>query len=228
MPPPPPAVTKLSLSDVQNAFPQEAREETTVMDHIERTDPTTKSSTTGGGGGGRLYVAPSSGLTASTSGTSASSLLLDQATGIPAEFIQSMQAEKLEEMKAQEERIRMERTRSRLVSLGSIPEIEQQDSNTTTRTAGRHKKTATLSTEDELAELTNYLRPRQSIEGIEEGDEEEQERKPLTSAQKFAANATGMINNMKASIRPTLAVVVVTLMIVAVVNLLDRMGVAAK
>jgi hypothetical protein len=194
MSPPPAAANrpKMTLVDVQNAFPAESSEERIVMEHIERTDPTVSHQPCLDemvSRGGRLYTAPSSRLTDSDRSRP---LLVERATSIPVELVETLQAEKMEEMQKEDRRAAMERSKSR--------------KSFRTKTDVTMPKTV----EDELFELTNILRPRQSMilentsdsdaeenEKEEEAVEHEDETKPLTQQMAFAKTAAGMFQNLQ-------------------------------
>lgn len=188
--------SKVTLGDVQNAFPAESSEERIVMEHIERTDPTKGDNerweTTAGGN--RIYKAPT-GLTAAATGTSERSLL-DQATSLPPELVATMQEEKVQQMMEGEQKASLERAKSRRGR-----HLSHQ--------AGFYRKNGG-GLENELFELTNMLRPGQSgdFEKNDDGDTidnednqseqqtSDEERQPLTQAETFAASAAGMFQHL--------------------------------
>jgi hypothetical protein len=193
--------SKVTLSDVQNAFPAESTEERIVMEHIERTDPTMGDATENDENwetlptGNRIYKAPPPPTTRATSQSSSS--LLDQATALPPELVASMQEEKVQQMMEEERKASLERSKSR-----------RRQTGLTHQPPFFHKGPKTV--ENELFELTNMLRPRQSgeyenttnadanddAEGGSPEVEVEEEMKPLTQTQAFAAHAAGMFQHL--------------------------------
>jgi hypothetical protein len=175
-----PNTPKVSLADVQNAFPAEPSEERIIMQHIELTDPT-------------MGQQNENWTTTPNGNRNSRSSLLDQATALPPELVKTMQEEKVQQMLQDERKASLERARSR-------KGISHQP--------GFYKKSAggSNTVEDELFELTNLLRPRQSgefdkknVEGDtdeEDNTTEQEELKPLTQTQAFAANAAEMFQRL--------------------------------
>ncbi|KAG7343976.1 mechanosensitive ion channel [Nitzschia inconspicua] len=186
--------SKVTLSDVQDAYPAESTEERIVMQHIERTDPTDDGNDDNEEvwetlpSGRRIYKAPN------FESERSQSSLLDQATGLPPELVASMQEEKMQQMQEEER----------------IASSEQSNSGRNSTLSQKQGNDRPTTVERELFELTNILQPRQSgehgspsdtndLDSDDEnsrGEEWNEESKPLTQTQAFAAHAAGMFQHL--------------------------------
>ncbi|KAG7371166.1 mechanosensitive ion channel [Nitzschia inconspicua] len=192
--------SKVTLSDVQNAFPPESTEDCIVMQHIERIDPTNVGNDDNHEdwetlpSGSRIYKAPTADVPGLLMDGSQRSLL-DQATALPPELVASMHEEKMQQMQQKERKV-------------SSDLSERRSKFALSHQPGFFKRNGGPQTvESELFELTNMLRPTQSGEydgsnnaetddENSRGEEINEERRPLTQSQAFAAHAAGMFQHL--------------------------------
>lgn len=192
----------VTLRDIQNAVPQESKEESFVMDKIEQNDPSILDFIRDGEE--EDEDDDSNLLTSSRRST------FSKGTSLPDVLVESMQEEKRQKQQRQHRR---QKTQDSSISNSSGITNPSRLNNKTVSIKSKSSKPKTI--EEELFDLTNSLRPQQSMVNLvpsnidnENNDtssenvdattniEVEEELRPLTQAEKFANTANQMLENI--------------------------------
>ena len=193
----------VTLRDIQNAVPQESQEESFVMDKIEQNDPSILDFIRDG-------EEEDDEDDDSNLMTSSRRSTFSKGTSLPDVIVESMQEEKRQKQQRQHRR---QKTQDSSISNSSGITNPSRLNNKTVSIKSKSSKPKTI--EEELFDLTNSLRPQQSMVNLvpsnidnEHNDissenvdgttniEVEEELRPLTQAEKFANTANQMLENI--------------------------------
>jgi hypothetical protein len=193
----------VTLRDIQNAVPQESQEESFVMDKIEQNDPSILDVVRDG-------EEEDDEDDDSNLMTSSRRSTFSKGTSLPDVLVESMQEEK---RRKQQRQHRRQKTQDSSISNSSGITNPSRLNNKTVSIKSKSSKSKTI--EEELFDLTNSLRPQQSMvnlvpSNIDNGNNDTpsenvdgttnievvEELIPLTQAEKFANTANQMLENI--------------------------------